>query len=220
MIATLAEIKVLLGISDSSKDTQITALIPIVESDLFTYCNNLFLDQDITFGGSCTITSAGSAYKIVCAAGGMDAVGFASGDKILLKGSKRNDGYWTISGVASGYIQVAEAVVAESTAFDADLTLAVFPSALKIYVAKMIGYQLYHVNDSGLTGESIGNYSYSRQSGGSLDAGYPAEILKGLDRWRMMSMKKGTIQNMFRDFRGMTESLGDGFYNDGKRLEL
>ena len=56
MIATLAEIKVLLGISDTSKDAQITALIPLVEDDLLTYCNNPFESAIATWAGSVTPT--------------------------------------------------------------------------------------------------------------------------------------------------------------------
>jgi len=44
-IATLSEIKVLLQITDSTKDTLITALIPIVESDILEYLNNDFADE-------------------------------------------------------------------------------------------------------------------------------------------------------------------------------
>jgi hypothetical protein len=148
-------------------------------------------------------------YKIVCADNGMDQEGFTAGDKIYLEGSKRNDGYLTISSVAAGYIQVNELLVVESTAQAITVKLASFPSALKIYVAKMVGYQVYHANDSGITGENIGNYSYSRSGGGALDDGYPQEILKGLNRWRMMSLKKGSIKNVFRDYRGFSASLSD-----------
>jgi len=43
-IITLTEAKVFLGISDTSKDSLITALIPIVESDVREYCNQDFQD--------------------------------------------------------------------------------------------------------------------------------------------------------------------------------
>lgn len=209
MIATLAEIKAILGISDNSKDTQINTLIPMVESDLIVYCNNLFLDTDIRFSGSCSITKISTTYKIECAGGGMDLTGFAIGDTILLQGSLRNDKYYTISGINANYIQVSESVVAES-ARDMQLTLTSFPSALKIYISKMISYQMNHANDSGITSESIGNYSYSRGSN-SGDAGYPSEILKALDKWRKVSTKLGSIVEMFRDYRGYTKPLGEAY---------
>lgn len=43
-ITTLSEIKTLLQITDDSKDALITALIPIVESDLLEYLSNGFVD--------------------------------------------------------------------------------------------------------------------------------------------------------------------------------
>lgn len=45
-IATLEEIKTLLQITDTTKDTLITALIPIVENDIFEYLNNYFDDYE------------------------------------------------------------------------------------------------------------------------------------------------------------------------------
>lgn len=43
-IITLTEAKLLLGITDTSKDALITALIPIIESDVREYCNQNFQD--------------------------------------------------------------------------------------------------------------------------------------------------------------------------------
>jgi hypothetical protein len=43
-LITLTEAKLLLGITDTSKDALITALIPIIESDVREYCNKNFQD--------------------------------------------------------------------------------------------------------------------------------------------------------------------------------
>jgi hypothetical protein len=43
-LITLTEAKLLLGITDTSKDALITALIPIIESDVREYCNQNFQD--------------------------------------------------------------------------------------------------------------------------------------------------------------------------------
>ncbi len=45
-IVTLAEVKTLLSITDSSKDALITALIPIVEDFVVRHCNDDFTDED------------------------------------------------------------------------------------------------------------------------------------------------------------------------------
>jgi len=43
-VITLAEVKTLLGITDTSKDVLIAALIPMVESDIKEYTNRLWVD--------------------------------------------------------------------------------------------------------------------------------------------------------------------------------
>lgn len=45
-IITLAEVKTLLSITDSTKDTLITALIPIVEDFVVRHCNDDFTDSE------------------------------------------------------------------------------------------------------------------------------------------------------------------------------
>jgi hypothetical protein len=208
MIATRNEIKTILGISasDYAKDTQIDAILPMVSNDLIEYCNNTFIGQMITFSGECTITASAGVYRINCADGGMDVANFAIGDTIHLSGSTRDDGYLTIAGINANYFTIVEPLTANTTATPMTINITTFPMALKIYLAKMIGYQLFHANDSGITSESIGNYSYSRAQG-TTDSGYPAEILRGLDKWKNVSTKRGSILPQFRDYRGYTTSL-------------
>ena len=202
MIATLAEVKALLGITDTSYDTRITALIPIVEIDLLEECNNTFTNKSISFGGTCTITTAGSVYKIECSDGGMDEVDFAVGDWIWLAGSTRNDGYYSIASIDDKYIEVDEILVAQATSSTMSLTLISIPAAIKIYFAKMVAWQLYHIKDDGLQSESIGNYSYSRSALAS-DAGYPSTFLGGLAKWKNISARRGSVFSQMRDRRGM-----------------
>ena len=78
---------------------------------------------------------------------------------------------------------------------------------LQIYLAKMVSYQIYHANDSGIKGESIGNYSYTRESAGGGDAGYPAEILRGLNKWKYIKCKFGSFVPHLRDRRGLSIDL-------------
>jgi hypothetical protein len=215
MFATLAEIKALLGISDTTYDTRITALIPMVEIDLLEECNNTFTNKAISFGGICTITSAGSVYKINCADGKIDEADFATGDWIWLTGSMRNDGYYSIKSIAAGYIEVNEVLTAQADTSTMSLTLIDIPSAIKIYFAKMVAWQLYHVKDDGLQSESIGNYSYSRSALAS-DAGYPSTLLGGLAKWKNISLRRGSVFSQIRDRRGM--AIGN--YADSDMTDL
>ena len=208
MIATLYDIKSVLGISDTVNDVRIQTLIPIVANELIEYCNNSFIGQMITFSGKCTITANAGVYRVNCADGGMDGANFAIGDTIHLSGSTRDDGYLTIAAINANYFTIVEPLTANATATPMTINITTFPMALKIYLAKMIGYQLFHANDSGITSESIGNYSYSRAQG-TTDSGYPAEILRGLDKWKNVSTKRGSVLPQFRDYRGYTRYLDD-----------
>jgi len=49
MIATLAEIKSILGLIDTSLDVRIQALMPIVQNRIIEYCKNTFAKNDIVY---------------------------------------------------------------------------------------------------------------------------------------------------------------------------
>ena len=206
MIATLAEIKTLLGITDTSKDAQITALIPMVENDVLQYCNNSFESAFATWGGSVTPTQAGSVYTFVGTA--FLASLITSGDYIHVTGTLRNDGYYHVTNITDTVITVDSPMINEP-AITASIAAVEIPAGLKIYFAKMIGWNVYNFKSSGLSSESIGNYSYSMKDGASGDAGYPADMLKGLDRWRRVSTKRGIVHQQFRDARGVTKPLAE-----------
>jgi len=203
-IITLAEYKTLMGISDvdATRDARITALIPQVEQEIVEYCGNQFTVAGVSFTGDFTPTVAvGPVYTLVCTDGGISDVSFATGDTILLNGTVRNDGRFTTTNFSDTVITVSEALVAESE-ISASVTLVQWPTGLKIYAARMIAYQLAHMGDAGVTSESIKSYSYSRANGGSGDAGYPQEILRGLDRWRKIRVGRGRRIEHYIDKRG------------------
>lgn len=202
MLLTLAGYKTIYGISDNSQDAQISAYLPMIEAEIVEYCNNEFLNKDITFSGAFVPTvSAGPVYTLVCALGGISDVSFASGDQFKLSGTVRNNGRLTSTNFSDTVITVSDELVGEDEV-DATVTLIQYPAGLKMYAARMVAYQLAHGNDAGLTSESIKSYSYSRASGGSGDAGYPMEILKGLDKWRLIKTGRGQIREQFIDRRG------------------
>jgi hypothetical protein len=81
-----------------------------------------------------------------------------------------------------------------------------WPTPLKLYASRMVAYHLSSIKDAGLTGESIGNYSYSRAVS-SANAGYPEEILKGLSKWKMLDGQRSRARLQFREERGSTANL-------------
>ena len=203
-LLTLSDYKIIYGITDTdaTRDAQITAYLPMVEAEIIEYCNNEFLNKDITFSGSFVPTvSTGPVYTLVCSAGGIAAIKFANGDQFKFDGSVRNDGRLTSTTFTDTVITVSDTLVAES-ACDASITLIQYPAGLKMYAARMVAYQLAHGNDAGLQSETIKSYSYSRASGGASDAGYPSEILHGLDKWRNIKTGRGQRREQFIDRRG------------------
>jgi hypothetical protein len=203
-LLTLAEYKTIFGISDTdaTRDARINAYLPMIESEIVNYCNNEFLNRDIAFSGSFVPTvAAGPVYTLVCALGGISAIGFSAGDQIKLDGTVRNDGRLTTTVIADTVVTISDALVTES-AVDAKITLIQYPAGLKMYAARMVAYQLAHGNDAGIQSESIKSYSYSRASGGSSDAGYPEEILKGLDKWHFVKTGRGSKREQYVDRRG------------------
>lgn len=205
MIASLGEIKAILGYSDTTNDARIMALLPMVEAEVLEYCNNTFLHSSIYFSGDivCSVT-AGPVYSFTCSDGGMDDAEIAADDIIYLSGSNRNDGYYTVLSVADGAIVVKEKLIAQASA-ELTLYLVDFPEALKIYVAKMIAFQLDHATDAGITSESIGNYSYSRAA--TIASEYPVDIMRGLDKWKRIKVGYSSITIQMRERRGLAIDL-------------
>jgi hypothetical protein len=203
-IITLTEYKQLMGEVDvdTTRDARISALIPQIEADIVAHCNNDFTNPDIAFTGDFVPTvSSGSIYTLVCSDGGISDISFANGDQFVLSGTIRNDGRLTSTTFADTVITVSDVLVAEAEV-SASITLIQYPAGLQIYAARMIAYQLSHMSDAGITSESIGKYSYSRASGGSSDAGYPNEILRGIDRWKNIKVGRGRRVEHYTDKRG------------------
>lgn len=202
-IITLAEYKTLMGITDvdATRDARISALIPQVEADIVEECNNEFTNPDITFTGAFVPTvSSGPVYTLVCALGGIAAVSFANGDSFVLDGTVRNDGRYTGTTFADTVITVSEPVVAEASV-EASVTLIQYPAGIKLYAARMIAYQMDNMANAGLTSETIKSYSYSRAASGG-DTGYPAEILKGLSKWKNVKVGRSRRREHLYDERG------------------
>ena len=203
-LLTLAQYKTIYGIidTDATRDAQISAYLPMIEAEIVEYCNNEFLNKDITFSGAFVPTvSAWPVYTLVCALGGISDVSFSSGDQFKLSGTVRNNGRLTSTTFSDTVITVSDELVGEDEV-DATITLIQYPAGLKMYAARMVAYQLAHGNDAGIISESIKSYSYSRANGGSADAGYPVEILRGLDRWRSVKIGRGRRVDHYIDKRG------------------
>ena len=202
MITTVSTVKTLLNITDSSYDTRIAMLLPMVENDLIEYCNNAFLNTGVVFSGDIELkVAAGPVYTMECDDGGYSTSGLAIDDIVYLTGSTRNDHYFTIDNLTDTVITVDEKIYAEAET-GLTLTLVEFPTELQMYVAQMIWHKLDAIKSAGMQSENIKSYSYTRASGGASDAGYPQEILRGLEKWKRIKVGRGRRIEHYSDKRG------------------
>lgn len=64
------------------------------------------------------------------------------------------------------------------------------PAGLKIYAARMIGYNLNNMDKSGIQSESISRYSVTFSINSNVTSGYPADIISGLNKYRKLKWGK------------------------------
>lgn len=112
-IITLSEVKALLNITDTSKDTLISTLIPIVQDKVVRYCHNTF-DIPLIRSYADTFTFAGTAKTITDSDAQFLNNYFTAGLEIRIKNSIYNDGTYTIKTVTAGVLTTNEALADES----------------------------------------------------------------------------------------------------------
>lgn len=89
-----------------------------------------------------------------------------------------------------------------------------WPAGMKLIASRMIGWNLSTLGNSGLSSESQGDYSYSKDTAGS--GAYPKEILTALSGYGYISVGYGQRTAQAIDRRGKSlEDLEDGEYYQG-----
>lgn len=196
MIATLAEIKAFLQITATTHDTLMQTYIPIVENDIFDYCNNRFVAIDSNYNNLISYSAQTFVFAadgtITDSDSGFVTAGFVTGDNINITGTKRNNGNFTASTVAAGTITIdsLETFVAEDqgTNTTPEIALVQYPKSLKPIVAQMVGYYVYNINTErgNITSETLGQYSvsYSKRLETVGANMYPTNIISGLSAYK------------------------------------
>ncbi|MEW6507189.1 MAG: phage head-tail connector protein [Bacteroidota bacterium] len=188
MIVTVSEVKSLLQIVDSSKDTFIASMIPIVQDFVFTYTNNYFeILTDKVYRESNSISFVnGSPSKINDSQNKFISAGFVPGIHTRVQGSKFNDGVYKVAAVEAGSLILSAEEELTNESVDSEvvtlITVVKFPKGIKLPVAKLIGFHLDPKNAKGVQSESLGDHSISFQSGGN----YPQSLLNDLIPYRRM----------------------------------
>lgn len=199
MIATLTELKNIIGIelSNTSFDSRIIALMPVVEENIHDICKYDFIrDIDILeekYIGVDTISFDSSTNKILDSGNGLGC--FISGNSIKVFGSLENDGIFLIDSVNSvgDYLTIDTnygSVTTESAGQLISIYKLWYPKPLKFAFASMINYQLSKdknkINNNIQT-EKVDDYSVSYTNSGASNItnyGYPLSIIKSLSPYR------------------------------------
>lgn len=145
MIATLAEVKSILGISDSTQDARIESLMLPIQNRILEYCKNDFAQDDYVYTSD-TIYFTSSSKKIQDDSGLFVSDGLLLGSKnICVTHSLHNNKNYTVNGtITEVLIVVDETVVEEANTEGYSVTIrrVNYPEGLKEIFANMINTKI------------------------------------------------------------------------------
>ena len=181
MIITLTQVKALLNISGTSKDTLITALIPEAEAKYLQIRNIPFLQiQASASTGDKTLTGilVYPFQDFYTTANGLSGTPVKYLNRMEYIYGGGIDNYITDIDISANTVEI-------DTNSPANITngiFTVYPQGAKLTAAKMIKYLMDANSFSGLQSESVGSYSWSGASGGN-PFGVPDDIYKSIKRY-------------------------------------
>jgi hypothetical protein len=188
MIITLAQVKSLLNISGTAKDTLISALIPEAEAKYLQIRNIPFMQiqADITSGDAtvsnlklypCDVLNSLSSVLY----DNSTIAAFVDRTDYFYNSTNSIDNYVTEIDIENNTIELDTAPAATAT----DVIFTVYPKGAKFIAAKLIQYFMQSNSMNGLQSESVGSYSYSRggSQGGGNPFGVPDDIYKSIKRY-------------------------------------
>ena len=184
MIISLADTKIILGLSDTTYDALLTLELPMIQDSIMAYIKNYF-KQDLSYTSN---TISFSVNSILDSSSSFVTSGLFSGDYIV-QNSKYNDGFYTISTVTASTLTSVETLVTETAANDITITRVKFPKELGMIMAKMAGYSIK--NKYGVRSESFSRYSVSYDASGNSNrssyiTGFPDSITGSLTKYRRL----------------------------------
>lgn len=186
MIISLAEIKRLLSITDTTQDLLISSQMPLVEAAICDYCNSDFLDTrfDYLISSSFSFNSSDNSINLT----GI-GTNLAVYDTIKIFGSARNDQAFDIVSLTTNKLIVNPTVSDEvSTNRTIYLARIKYPLPLKYIATKMIDYTLQGYSE-GVKSEQIDDHSITYDDKGQ-NNGYPTLIMSALNSYRQVFRKE------------------------------
>lgn len=191
MIATLSEIKTLLGISVSTYDSKISLNMPIVENFICKFCNDDFVEYTNRLPSTPRVLIQSNEISFVNSTNSLDSATvdlssyrIAVGDNLRVYGSYHNNKVFTISSIASGSIVFDSVNTVKDENYGDYLTIAriVYPEDLKQVYAFMINFNINKDSLKGLKSETILGYSYTLSDNNK--SGYPDSAISELYNYR------------------------------------
>jgi hypothetical protein len=172
VIITLAQVKSILQIADTSQDTLISLLIPEIQKSIVRRCNNSFLNTDVqlvasTIAFTTTMITDSDSHFI-------DEGYFFNGMDLKVYGSKLNDGIFEIKTVAAGTLTTETAITqcqptrVETAENEIILTMVDFSKIDKFDIAMLMKYYLAKqgklVNSESLPGGDSNSYKSENET--------------------------------------------------------
>jgi len=193
-IMTTAEVKTILGISGTTYDTKIAALLPLVEDDLIDYLGDALADGYVwrESGSMLAFYEGDSDTHDYITDGDSDFLnrGFADGMDIIIEGGYSNTGLYTIDSAAAGKIKLSEyeELVTQDQDDTSDdheigsvrISRVKWPKALKVPVAEMVWSLIDDAQPSMAQSERIGDYSIAYVG----THAYPSKTIRMLDKYK------------------------------------
>jgi len=179
MILSLTDLKLLLGITDSSKDSLLSLQIDLVEDLVFNFLKNYFESDYISYESNTisfsTVYISDSNSKFI-------EKGFVNGI-YRIQNSIYNNRFVTVSTVASDRLTITDALTTETASNYIKLSMCNVPKDIKLCISNMIGFNL--ANKFGVKSESFSRYSVSYGSeNGQYISGFPNSITQVLLKYR------------------------------------
>jgi hypothetical protein len=190
---TTAEVKSILGISDSTYDTQIAFFIPYVARDIVSYIGHAFQDgyvyrESASYLALAPDTSTGD--YITDDEEEFLVKGFLAGQDIAVEGGYSNVGVYTVAAASAGQLTLDDkgVLIAQDQGSTADdhtigtirISRIKWPREIKLPAAKMVWYLIDQAKVSDVQSESLDDYSVTYAGTNA----YPTRVIMMLDKFR------------------------------------
>lgn len=190
MIATVDEIKSILGITDAAYDARIGVFMPLVQDDIIEITNNDFASKFLNHTSASTYFEETDS-KIKNASDVFTSEPDLSDSKnIVVSYSLKNSKHFTITSVGDNEIVVDEAVIDESNddGYNVTIRTVIFPEGLKATYANLIWFK---INNTGVNAVNSGNISSKKLNDFSVSydtekyyKGYLKSDLEALNKYK------------------------------------